>query len=183
VAQHQGRKVYQEDYTCVQTQLDLLYNTHGYKVSFLGVFDGHGGKAAALYACAHLFHFTLTAFARDGDGTAALHFGFAETDRLYNKFAAMRQNTAGTTAATALLLERDGKRTIVAANCGDSEIMVVHQDGSFRVLSVLHTTANRSECERVKSDGGTIICLGGNRVNGILIVTRSIGDPEHPQVF
>lgn len=64
------------------------------------------------------------------------------------------------------------KRMLYTANVGDLRI-VLYRDGKAYRLSYDHKASDHNEINRVKNSGGLIM---KNRVNGILSVTRSLGD-------
>lgn len=60
--------------------------------------------------------------------------------------------------------------------CGDASIGLLTKH-SIRTLSRNHNPANKEEYERVIANGGTIVNVGGEmRVNGVLNITRSMGE-------
>ena len=67
------------------------------------------------------------------------------------------------------------KNQLITAHVGDSRAVMVTDDSSFD-LTIDHKPSNPSEKERVELQGGEIIQYGVLRVQGILAVTRSLGD-------
>ena len=63
------------------------------------------------------------------------------------------------------------KDTIYCANAGDCRAIIANNDGSVVELSNDHKPEN--EKERIEKAGGNI---NDNRVNGIIAVSRAIGD-------
>jgi len=61
------------------------------------------------------------------------------------------------------------------ANVGDSEA-VLYADNVAHILSVKHVPSDEAEKSRVEAVGGRVVWYGTWRVNGILSVSRSIGD-------
>lgn len=74
----------------------------------------------------------------------------------------------GTTAVVAFITEKK----IYIANSGDSRA-VLCRDGKAIQLSVDHRAKDDSENRRIRQVGGFV---GGGRVNGIISVSRAIGD-------
>lgn len=64
---------------------------------------------------------------------------------------------------------------VITAHVGDSRAIMVTESSSFD-LTMDHKPSNPSEKERVELLGGRIIQYGVLRVQGILAVTRSLGD-------
>lgn len=78
---------------------------------------------------------------------------------------------AGSTAVVALLLPE----YIIVANCGDSRA-VLSRGGTAIPLSQDHKPDRRDERARIEAAGGRVIFLNGARVEGILAMSRAIGD-------
>jgi serine/threonine protein phosphatase PrpC len=64
-------------------------------------------------------------------------------------------------------------KKMVLANCGDCRALLVYKDGSFIALIEEHRPTLPEEYERVLAAG---LQVHGDRVNGELAVSRSIGD-------
>ncbi|KAL6549792.1 hypothetical protein OROMI_020280 [Orobanche minor] len=78
---------------------------------------------------------------------------------------------SGTTAVTVVLTEKH----IVTANCGDSRA-VLFRRGRIVPLSFDHKADRKDETARVEASGGRVLNTDTPRVEGILAVTRAIGD-------
>jgi len=108
---------------------------------------------------------------------SAITEGFQKTNDLFNiRFPNFK---CGTTAVIALF--RDD--TVFVANVGDSRALLGKMDNEGRrivqEIGRVHTTADAKEIGRIGDSGGMVMnWQGGLRVNGELIVTRSIGDPH-----
>ncbi|KAJ8901550.1 hypothetical protein NDN08_003759 [Rhodosorus marinus] len=135
------------------------------------VFDGHGGRKASQFASEHLIrHFEALSHG-EVDMQEALKQAFVKTDEeFYNGSGSAREKYVGTTAIAAVL--RNGK--LVVGHVGDSRA-VLASNGKAVELSRDHVTSRADELNRVRANGGYIL---GDRVNGVLKVTRAIGD--HP---
>lgn len=138
-------------------------------LTFFGVFDGHGGDKAAQY-CADW----LTAYIRNQD-SYPYDLGYA----MKNAIVGIDEDFVGTgypdgtTACTVALV---GGRRIICANAGDSRAIVVRKDGSVVRLSRDHKPGMPDETRRISELGGRVIYWGRWRVEGLLAVSRSIGD-------
>mmetsp|Transcript_42116 Transcript_42116/g.101595 ORF Transcript_42116/g.101595 Transcript_42116/m.101595 type:complete len:111 (-) Transcript_42116:2975-3307(-) len=77
------------------------------------------------------------------------------------------------TACAATLV---GGRRIVCANVGDSRAIVVRKDGSVVRLSRDHKPGVPDETKRITDMGGRVIDWSRWRVEGLLAVSRSMGD-------
>jgi protein phosphatase 1L len=139
------------------------------------IYDGHGGPQAAAYACEMLtpifiHNLEVERQQHEQDRSAPadlLRDAYLATDR----FITERTFEAGTTAAT-MYLFGDG---FIAANAGDTRI-VIGTAGGAEVLTVDHRPGLSAEKRRVEKAGGRVIIRGVPRVEGILAVSRSLGD-------
>ncbi|XP_007038514.2 PREDICTED: probable protein phosphatase 2C 75 [Theobroma cacao] len=77
----------------------------------------------------------------------------------------------GSTAVVALLTSEH----IVVANCGDSRA-VLCRGGKAVPLSVDHKPDRSDELARIEAAGGRVVFVNGARVEGILAMSRAIGD-------
>lgn len=64
------------------------------------------------------------------------------------------------------------KRILYTANVGDTRI-IISRRGSAKRLCYEHKGSDKSEIKRIHRQGGLVL---GGRVNGVLAVTRSLGD-------
>ncbi|KAI5968313.1 MgPP2CL-1 [Candida margitis] len=67
---------------------------------------------------------------------------------------------------------KNHKRMLYTSNVGDSRIILSRNGKAYR-LSYDHKASDKNEIDRVENSGGLIL---KNRVNGVLAVTRSLGD-------
>ncbi|CAI5757387.1 unnamed protein product [Candida verbasci] len=68
--------------------------------------------------------------------------------------------------------QNNHKRMLYTSNVGDSRIILFREGKSYR-LSYDHKASDTNEINRIENQGGLIL---KNRVNGVLAVTRSLGD-------
>ena len=78
----------------------------------------------------------------------------------------------GTTAVAALI----HGQTVYVANAGDSRGILVQRGGKAYPLSIDHKPCREDEEKRIKDLGGKVTYWGRWRVEGILAVSRAIGD-------
>ncbi|XP_071781221.1 protein phosphatase 1L isoform X1 [Centroberyx gerrardi] len=171
----QGRRDHMEDRFEVLT--DITNKTHP---SVFGIFDGHGGEAAADYVKAHLpdsLKQQLQAFEREKRESVLSYASILEqrilaVDReMLDKLSA-NHDEAGTTCLVALLSDRE----LTVANVGDSRGVLCDKDGNAVALSHDHKPYQLKERKRIKRAGGFISFNGSWRVQGILAMSRSLGD-------
>ncbi|KAI5958794.1 MgPP2CL-1 [Candida theae] len=160
---------------------------------YFAIFDGHAGKESARW-CGNNLHSLLeqeidlelqeqkdmsetnthTGQPSDSDTKDHLYKTFIKADEIIEKNAIQ----GGCTAAVAVLRwesegsENGHKRMLYTSNVGDSRIVLSRKGKAYR-LSYDHKASDKNEIDRVESSGGLIL---KNRVNGVLAVTRSLGD-------
>ncbi|XP_043974529.1 protein phosphatase, Mg2+/Mn2+ dependent, 1Lb isoform X1 [Gambusia affinis] len=186
----QGRRDHMEDRFQVLT--DVVNKSHP---SIFGVFDGHGGEAAAEFAKTHLaeaLRRQLLTYERERDRErdrekekkdekkekggssypSILEHQIRTLDReMLDKLSA-NYNEAGTTCLVALLSDKE----LIVANVGDSRGVLCDKDGNAIPLSHDHKPYQLKERKRIKKAGGFISFNGSWRVQGILAMSRSLGD-------
>lgn len=141
------------------------------RVSFFGVYDGHGGERVALYS-GHNVHKILATQAsfRACNYAQALKDGFLATDNAILEDVNFKGEISGCTASVALV---DNSK-IYVANAGDSRT-VLGIKGRAKPLSQDHKPHNEAEKARIVAAGGFV---DFGRVNGNLALSRAIGDFE-----
>lgn len=154
------------------------------------LFDGHNGRTAAEYARNNIPD-TLEQLLTEGievlSSTAAAAATPADNDssvahKLKKAFvtthrAIIKKDVGGGTTAAAVLFLGDAG---YVAHTGDS-MVAVHTPGTgLRVLTRPHRPTDPREAEMVRQRGGFILRFSSRevRVNGILAVTRALGDRE-----
>lgn len=138
-------------------------------ISFYGVFDGHGGNAAAQFVRDHLPRVIV----EDADFPLALEKvvmrSFIETDAEFAKTCSLESSlSSGTTALTAMIFGR----SLLVANAGDCRA-VLSQLGVAIEMSKDHRPCCTRERSRIESLGGYI---DDGYLNGQISVTRALGD-------
>ncbi|KAI9794780.1 MAG: Protein phosphatase 2C 2 [Peltula sp. TS41687] len=141
------------------------------KLSFFGVYDGHGGERVALFSGenVHKIIAKQEAFAQ-GNLEQALKDGFLATDRALLNHPKYAEEVSGCTASVGLI----SKDKIYVANAGDSRT-VLGVKGRAKPLSFDHKPQNEGERARITAAGGFV---DFGRVNGNLALSRAIGDFE-----
>ncbi|GMH20586.1 hypothetical protein Nepgr_022427 [Nepenthes gracilis] len=168
-----GRRAYMEDtHLCIaDLAKNFGYNVLGddEAVSFYGVFDGHGGKAAAHFVRDHLPRIIV----EDADFPLELEKvvtrSFMETDAAFAKSCSLESGlSSGTTALTAMIFGR----SLLVANAGDCRA-VLSRDGVALDMSKDHRPCCKNERMRIESLGGYV---EDGYLNGQVAVTRALGD-------
>ncbi|GKV05074.1 hypothetical protein SLEP1_g17117 [Rubroshorea leprosula] len=198
-----GRSREMEDTVSVRTNLCRPEMNHSRPVHFFAVYDGHGGAhvAASCKERMHVFveeelmrvEFTdekergengsSVGEENEGKWRTAMKRSFERMDEVAMNTCAcgsvgyrcgchsMEVALGGSTAVVVLLTDEH----ILVANCGDSRA-VLCRAGKAIPLSFDHKPDRSDELERIKGVGGRVIFLNGARVEGILAMSRAIGD-------
>ncbi|KAL8787018.1 MAG: hypothetical protein Q9213_002454 [Squamulea squamosa] len=141
------------------------------RLSFFGVYDGHGGDRVALFAGENVHKILAKQEAfKNGDYEQALKDGFLATDRAILSNPKYEEEVSGCTASVGLI----SQTTIYVANSGDSR-SVLGVKGRAKPLSFDHKPQNEGEKARICAAGGFV---DFGRVNGNLALSRAIGDFE-----
>jgi protein phosphatase 2C family protein 2/3 len=136
-------------------------------VAFYGVFDGHGGRAAAEFLRNNLMKNVVRNENFISDPERALKEAFFRTDQDFYE-ACEPGETSGSTGLAACVI--GGKLYI--ANAGDCRA-VLSRKGKAIDLSIDQKPSSQGEMERIKNAGGFV---EDGYVNGLLGVSRAFGD-------
>lgn len=137
---------------------------------FYAIFDGHGGNKVAQYACRNLHRELKVLLSERNDVNDAIKEAFEKV----NVVALREWSGIGCTAAILLIY----KNVIYSANVGDTRIILI-ENGNATRITVDHKASVEDEAKLIKENGGLII---NGRVNGVLALTRAIGDGEFPLI-
>lgn len=151
---------------------------------YFAIFDGHAGSQASKWCGSHL-HTVVEQMLLENENTDVrdiLNRSFVLSDEQINS---KLPGNSGCTAAVCILrweVPSDNaghaadlsqhKRKLYTANVGDSRIVLFRNGRSIR-LTYDHKASDILEMQRVEKAGGLIM---KSRVNGMLAVTRSLGD-------
>jgi len=138
---------------------------HGY----FAIYDGHGGRGAVDFVAKALHTNFAEVYTKKDSIPEAWKEAYTMTDRQIGENKILY---SGTTAVTAFIRYKDGERWLHVANVGDARA-VLNRNGRAERLTFEHKGSDESEAKRIVDAGGFIVL---NRVNGILAVTRSLGD-------
>ncbi|KAI8371487.1 phosphatase 2C-like domain-containing protein [Radiomyces spectabilis] len=160
---------------CRRTMEDAhayITDFHGVpRQGFFAIFDGHAGKSTAEW-CGANFHKTLLHCLEKNAETPVpevLNLTFLEADRQVNQ---KEGKFSGCTAVVAYVQVKDKKRMLYTGNVGDARAVLSRQGKAVR-LSYDHKGSDAKEAKRITDLGGFMM---NHRVNGVLAVTRSLGD-------
>ncbi|CAN0922281.1 Probable protein phosphatase 2C 12 [Linum grandiflorum] len=174
-----------EDLTFVKTECQRIVGDGVTTYSVFGLFDGHNGRAAAVYTKENLLSNVISAIPQNLNQEEwlaalprALVAGFVKTDKEFQ----VRGQPSGTTVTFVII---DGW-VVTVASVGDSRCILESAEGDLYYLSADHRLdCNEEERERITSSGGEVGRLntgGGVEIGplrcwpGGLCLSRSIGD-------
>ena len=144
-----------------------IIEKENHKISLFAIFDGHGGKLVSDYLYNNYEKTLISILEKNNYNIEkSIKESFKEIDNNLEKKP--NTKTIGSTA-TIILIDNN---ILYCANVGDSESYYISKDKIIK-LTNLHNCNNKNEVERVKNSKGLIF---GNRVFGMLNLTRSIGD-------
>lgn len=138
---------------------------------YFAVYDGHGGRGAVEFT-AKTLHLNLAEEFQKNPSISpldALRNAYLSTDK---QMAETQIQFSGTTCISVLILKQGNDRYLYAANAGDARA-VLNRNGQALRLSYDHKGSDEAETKRIMDAGGFVVL---HRVNGILAVTRSLGD-------
>eukprot|EP01036_Dinobryon_divergens_P022153 gene22153-30389_t len=161
-----GGRPYQED------RHQVIKGTGAEDSSLYGVFDGHGGYKAAQYCKDFLLQCIVkdTEFAQNPAN--AVRRSFFKVDADFSAKAKAQTLHDGTTAVIAIIHQN----RVIVGNAGDSRAIIVQKGGKTKVMSIDHRPERNDEESRIRNLGGRVIHWGRWRVEGVLAVSRAIGD-------
>lgn len=148
---------------------------------YFAIFDGHAGKQAAEWCGSRLHKNLIEIIEKNSDNMTIqeiLNKAFLKTDSQLNE---KRGIPSGCTAIVTFLRKEKikdennnevEKRVLYSANVGDAR-SVLCRDGHAVRLSCDHKGSDSTEVQRIVEAGGFVL---NSRVNGVLAVTRSLGD-------
>ncbi|XP_043699342.1 probable protein phosphatase 2C 57 isoform X1 [Telopea speciosissima] len=161
----------EDAYICVDN-FTLKYGLESFcegPSAFYGIFDGHGGKHAADFACNHLPRFIIEDEDFPREIERAVASAFLQTDTALEDACSVDTALAsGTTALAALVVGR----SLVVANAGDCRA-VVSRRGKAIEMSRDHKPVCMKEKMRIEASGGYVY---DGYLNGQLNVARALGD-------
>ncbi|KAF5938929.1 hypothetical protein HYC85_023188 [Camellia sinensis] len=137
--------------------------------AFYGVFDGHGGKHAADFACNHLPRFIVKDEDFPREIERAVASAFLQTDTAFAEACSLNAALAsGTTVLAALVVGS----SLIVANAGDCRAVLCRR-GKAIEMSRDHKPGCALEKKRIESSGGYVY---DGYLNGQLNVARALGD-------
>lgn len=166
---HRGKRNYMEDRFVIEHVGSIRGNEQDMKLTLLAVFDGHGGSVASQFCSDWISSYIRKKNEHYPQNIPlAMKTAFIKVDKDFTLSGAFD----GTTACACALV---GKK-VICCNAGDSRAIIIKRDGSVVALSEDHKPDRDDETKRINDLGGRVIHWGRWRVEGVLAVSRSIGD-------
>ncbi|CAN4101056.1 unnamed protein product [Withania somnifera] len=140
------------------------------KQGAFGIFDGHGGVKAAVFAAENLNKNIMNELGKTTDDKieVAVKNGYLKTDVEF-----LNQDVRGGSCCVTALIQ---KGNLIVSNAGDCRA-VVSRGGLAEALTSDHRPSRKDEKERIEASGGYVDCCHGVwRIQGSLAVSRGIGD-------
>lgn len=165
------RSCMEDAYVCVDDFIHDygLKNVNDGPNAFYGVFDGHGGKHAADFACNHLPRFIVEDKDFPMEIERAVASAFLQTDTAFAEACLLDAALAsGTTALAALVVGS----SLIVANAGDCRAVLCRRGKAFE-MSRDHKPGCFHERKRIEALGGYV---SDGYLNGQLNVARALGD-------
>jgi serine/threonine protein phosphatase PrpC len=139
--------------------------------ALFAVYDGHGGRQVVDFVTKELHENILRELRKTVSVPDAMVQAFHTTD---NDMIRSGINVSGCTACVCLLQEERHARVLYTAHLGDSRAVMARGGAATRLTSGTdHKATDPLEGKRVIEAGGHII---NDRVNGMLAMTRALGD-------
>ncbi len=188
-----GKRPYQED-----RHQELRGKGGGANIgsdcSLYGVFDGHGGYRASQYCKERLLQYINADENFPNNIESAIKSGFYKIDAEFSANAKLKLLSDGSTALVACI----NNRRLYIGNAGDCRAILIkkpaetdkpqltgnhYHDTQLKydyndidVLTSDHKPNRPDEEQRIKKLGGRVVHWGRWRVQGVLAVSRAIGD-------
>ncbi|KAL3844121.1 hypothetical protein ACJIZ3_001524 [Penstemon smallii] len=166
-----SRSSMEDVYVCADNlMLDYGFdNSNESPSAFYGVFDGHGGKHAADFACYHLPRFIVEDDDFPQEIERVIASAFLQTDTAFAQACSLDVDlSSGTTALAALVIGS----SLVVANAGDCRAVLCRR-GKAVEMSRDHKPVCLKERRRIEASGGYVY---DGYLNGQLNVARALGD-------
>ncbi|KAI1729183.1 protein phosphatase 2C domain-containing protein [Ditylenchus destructor] len=172
LSSQKNRKPKMEDRHTILPTFSVLTKEENISGSFFAVFDGHHGSECASYCASH-FHDTLLELRQSEENkNNLLKKVFESFDKRLTLRCKHENIKSGTTASCVYI--SDGVAYL--GWCGDSSIGMLQND-CVVTLSSRHQPDDPEEQKRIEDAGGMVVLIQGEpRVNGVLNISRSLGD-------
>jgi len=144
----------------------------------VGVFDGHAGRSTADFGAANFFEMLTKCIIPGVSVREAAAKAFSSVNELLEgHLKTCSESSARSSGSTALACVVS-MESVTVINLGDTRVVLAKEGGASERLSFDHKPDLPEEIARIRSLGGWVEFSNGGvaRVNGILAVSRAIGD-------
>jgi len=167
------RPANEDEYTIVEHVNEYVgLDKDSDRFSFFGAYDGHCGKYTSLFIRSQIHHKVCKHPKFPNDIDKAIHESILEIDRLANDIQERDEFACGSTALAVWVRNNE---ELIVGNVGDCRGFICRGGKPIEIANPHHPN-REDEKQRIESGGGAVIKRGAWRVNGILAVSRSIGD-------
>jgi len=167
------RPMNEDEYTVVEHVNEFIgLDKDGDRISFFGVYDGHCGKYTSLFIRSQIHYKVCRHSSFPNEIEDAIKDSVMEIDGLVNEVQARDDFACGSTALSVWVRNNE---ELIVANVGDCRGFI-SRGGKPIEISEPHHPSRPDEKARIESSGGAIVKRGVWRVNGVLAVSRSVGD-------
>ena len=171
---------YNEDKVSIILQVNKPKNYLGKywpKISYLAIFDGHGGSTCSDYLRDNLHNYIIKNDFFPKDPEKSLLTGFEKCEKDFIENIALKQYEKSGSCALVCLIIDD---ILYCANCGDSRAIISLNSGKeIKLLNNIHRPSEENEKKRIIENGGRIYYSNNTipRIKpGKLSVSRAFGD-------
>lgn len=173
-----------EDRLKIVESLEMVSPELGH-ISFVGVYDGHGGSGASDFVQQHLWwEIAVNPLFRKGLYREALLDGFKAVDEKFLTQARSSFDSSGActlvligirTPGTSALSTHCSSMKLIVANAGDCRAILCPHQGDAIPLSRDHKVSDPEERKRLDEAGAFV---RDNKLFGMLHISRAIGDRD-----
>ena len=157
----QGRRDYMED------NIFIFKNN---LINFSSVFDGHGGSQCSIFLKKNIYNIFQNLYKKYKRFDETLYYTYLTLNKIFLR----KKLVSGSTCNTLIINKK--LNTFAIANIGDSRIIAYYnKNNKVKQISKDHKPNYKSEKRFIELKGGFV---EDNRVNGILAMSRAIGDKK-----
>jgi len=192
----QGKRPYQEDRLIIKNNLtdaniaeSETQNFSRYPMDLLAIFDGHGGPtisdALSKSLPAYFYKQNMISQNEPKPHPKYNEYIVSSFDYIQNELNAKHNKSSlqGSTVCMALIYMYKNKKYITTIWSGDSRAIGCNKNFIADSLTLDHKPDSPLELARIKKLGGTVSYEANDvpRINGVLAVSRSMGDFDQKQ--
>jgi len=167
------RPANEDEYTVIEHVNELIGLDKGSdRYSFFAAYDGHCGKYTSLFIRSQIHHKVCRHSSFPDEMDTAIKESILHIDALVNDVQARDEFACGSTALAVWVRNNE---ELIVGNVGDCRGFISRGGVPIEIADP-HNPTRPDEKSRIETLGGAVVKRGAWRVNGILAVSRSIGD-------